>query len=88
MFDLYEDTAQSLSAPAAACFAISPDDNADLPQATKALYVGVGGDISLLSVGSDIVVTFVGVVSGSILPVRVRAVHVTGTTADALVGLA
>lgn len=86
--DAFKDTMQSLSAPAAVCFHIEPSDTASLPHATKALYIGVGGDVTLRPVGSEADVTFVGLVSGSILPVRVASIRATGTTAESLVGLA
>lgn len=86
--DNYQDTAKSVSAPAAVCFAIVPSDDMEIAQATKALYIGVGGTVTLRSVGSAADVTFVGLASGSLLPVRVCAVRNTGTTAAGLVGLA
>ncbi|MEE4290062.1 MAG: hypothetical protein V2J14_11880 [Erythrobacter sp.] len=85
--DAFENTANSLSAPAAECFALAADDSADLARATKAIYVGTGGDIRLRALHSDIDVTLTGVPSGSILPIRVRALRVSGTTASNIVGL-
>lgn len=74
--------------PASRCFAIAPDDNGDLPSATKAIYAGSGGDIVLRTVDSDNDVTFRNVPSGAILDLRVAAIRSTGTTASDLVGLA
>jgi len=74
-------------APAEFCFSITPDDQAELPRATKAIYVGQGGDITLRSMRGVTDVTFTNVASGSILDVRVRAIRATGTTATDLVGL-
>jgi hypothetical protein len=45
------------------------------------LYVGVGGDVRVLTVGGDDV-TFAGVPSGSFMPVWVIKVFATGTTAS------
>ncbi|KLE32167.1 hypothetical protein AAW01_07520 [Aurantiacibacter gangjinensis] len=87
MNDPFDQFAQSPLAPAEFCFAIIPADNADLPQATKALYVGEGGDVALIAVGNDAPVVFRNVASGSILDVRTRAVAATGTTAADIVGL-
>lgn len=87
-FDPFESSSDSLIAPAKSAFAITPDDTADLPGATKAVYVGTGGDITARPVDGDIDVLFRNVVVGTILPVRVRAVRVGGTTAADLVGLA
>ena len=86
--DRFKDVADSLTSPARDCFAISGDDNADLPQATKAIYVGEGGDIVLRAVGSQTDVTLTNVPSGAILPIRLRAMRVTGTSASNIIGLA
>ena len=50
MFDPFENAGDSLIAPAKTAFAITPDDNADLPSATKAVYVGGDGDLILRAV--------------------------------------
>lgn len=48
------------------------------------IYVGVGGNVRVLTAqGSD--VTFVGVLSGSVIPVQVLRVYATNTTASSLV---
>lgn len=86
--DRYEGTSDSLVAPARFIFSILPDDAADLLRATKAIYVGVAGDLTLKAVGSPDDVVFTNVAAGTILPVRVQAVRASGTTAGSLVGLA
>lgn len=86
--DPFKNTANTLSAPAAECFDITASDAQDLPRATKAIYVGVGGDIVLRAVDSDQDVVLQGVSNGAVLPIRVRAVRSSGTSASALVGLA
>ena len=86
--DAYKNTADSSIAPAEYCFAITPSDESDLGRATKAIYVGTGGDVALVSVRGESVVVFSNVASGSILDVRVRAVRAAGTTASGIVGLA
>jgi len=84
-FRAQSDTAM---APAERCFAIMPDDSADLAMATKAIYVGQAGDVVLRSVNGGADVTFRNVPAGATLDVRVRAVRATGTTAADIVGLA
>lgn len=88
IIDPYESTAKSAISPSEDCFAIVPDDDADLPRATKSLYVGTGGDIVLKPVDSDGDTLFANVPNGAILPVRVQAVRSSGTTASDIVGLA
>lgn len=63
--------------------------------ATRGLYVGSGGDISVEMAGdnlrgggmADATVVFVAVQSGTILPISVTRVNSTGTTASNLVAL-
>ena len=86
--DPFESAADSVTAPSEFCFPITPDDSLDLPQATKALYIGAGGDVTVLPVRNDAPVTFRSVAAGMVLDVRARAVLATGTTAANIVGLA
>lgn len=74
-------------APAEQCFAIVPSDSQDLPAPTKALYIGEGGDVALVSLRGTSEIVFRNLQSGSILDVRVKAVRASGTTASGLVGL-
>ena len=54
--------------------------------ACLALYVGNSGDVTLVtSMGTT--VTFVGVLAGSILPVRTNHVMATNTSATAILAL-
>ncbi|WP_169711944.1 spike base protein, RCAP_Rcc01079 family [Erythrobacter tepidarius] len=88
MADHFSTAIDSLIAPARLAFAIVPADTSDLPQYTKAIYVGTGGDIALRAVGSDEDVVLRNVASGSVLAIRVAALRQTGTTASDIVGLA
>ncbi|MEL6540848.1 MAG: hypothetical protein AAFP79_15880 [Pseudomonadota bacterium] len=86
--DPFENALESVVAPATDCFSITPDDSEELQTATKALFIGVGGDVVIRSVAGETDVTFRNLPDGSVLDVRVRAVRSTGTTAGNLVGLA
>lgn len=72
--------------PAEVAFAISPHATDELAEVTRAIYVGTGGDLALIDSAGN-AVTFRAVPAGSVLPVRARAVRITGTTAADLVGL-
>ncbi|MEE4154632.1 MAG: hypothetical protein V2I27_10780 [Erythrobacter sp.] len=85
--DPFTSTADSLNAPASRCFAITPDDVAELPYVPKALYVGSGGDIVVRPLEGEEDVIFSNTISGSILDIRVRAVRASGTSAEGIVGL-
>ena len=85
--DPYQGSVANPMSPAETCFAITPHDSDDLPRATKAIYVGQGGNLCVRPVRNDADVTFVNVPDGAILDLRLRAVRLTGTTASGLVGL-
>ena len=87
MSDPFSSHMSGLESPASDGFAILPDDVAVLPSVTRAIYVGSGGDL-VVTMKSGVVVTFTGLIAGTILPVRVAAVAASGTTATHLVGLA
>lgn len=86
--DPFLSTIDSPIAPAQNCFAVTPHDTAALPLVTKAIYIGLGGDLALLPVRGDTVVIFRNLPDGMILDVRARAILATGTTAVDIVGLA
>lgn len=67
-------------------FAITPDDSNDLAVDAGSIYVGVTGNIALVTVGGT-TLTFLAVQAGSILAVKARRVLATGTTATNLIGL-
>lgn len=88
IIDPFEATSDSLIAPARIAFDLNPNDATDLPAATKALYVGSGGDITLRTVAADSDVTLRNVPTGTVLAIRLKALRQTGTTAENLIGLA
>lgn len=75
-----------LSSPAEDGFAITPNDGADLPRVTRAIYVGGAGNIALVT-AKGTTLTFVGVAVGQVLSVRASRVNLTNTTATNLIGL-
>ncbi|MEM6382425.1 MAG: hypothetical protein AAF739_07115 [Pseudomonadota bacterium] len=86
MSDPYGGHTSGLESPASDAFVITPADGTPLPQTTRAVYVGSGGDIAVTTkAGTSVVLT--AVPSGTILPIRLSAVSATGTTASDMVGL-
>lgn len=74
---------------------VAPDDNVNIPEVSSqdgsgnngcVLYVGVGGDLRVMTVGGDEVVFF-NVPTGSFIPVQVLRVFSTDTTAQRIVAL-
>lgn len=60
--------------------------DSDLAHPVRSLYIGVTGDVKVTTVNGQ-AVTFVGVQGGFILPVSVKRVWLTGTTATNIIGL-
>lgn len=86
MIDMFKTHARSLTSPPEDAASITPGDaGSELSQVTRALYVGVAGDLALLMQGGATVILR-GVPSGSFLPLRVRQVLAAGTSADGIVG--
>ena len=72
--------------PADNADAVTANDSSDLTNVARALYVGTGGDLKVTTAGGD-TVTFNDVQGGSILPVRIKRVFSTGTTASNMVAI-
>lgn len=67
--------------------AVTPHDTNDLTDPAFALYVGAGGTVKVQPAGGD-PVTFVGVPTGTVLPIRgIRRVYSTGTSASSILAL-
>lgn len=68
-------------------FAVTPSDTVDLSAPCRALYVGTGGDVTVIQLDNSTAVTFKNVASGAILPIQVARVKATATTATDIVAL-
>jgi|JI102314A2RNA_FD_contig_41_454168_length_921_multi_2_in_0_out_0_2 hypothetical protein len=85
-------TAQDKAGPAGLNFsftrwvAVTPNDNADLAEMPRALYIGGAGDITMTCMGAAAPVKFDSVPLGILLvrPVRIMA---TGTAATEILAL-
>lgn len=76
------------SQPARNLRSVAPHASNNLPDgACRALWVGTGGDISIISASDDSAVTLANVPDGTLLPISAKAVRVSGTTADDIVAL-
>jgi len=83
--DLFSNRNSQSSADDAA--AITPSDSGELDIYTRAIYVGGTGDLRVQMVGTGNDVTFSAVPAGSFLPIRVKRVYDTNTTATFIIGL-
>jgi hypothetical protein len=65
---------------------ITPSDTVDLPKLTRAIYVGGAGDVAAVLSNGDMPGAFKAVPVGW-LPITVRRINATGTTATNLMAL-
>ena len=86
MADLYASTTPSLTSPAIDGAVVVPSDTVQLAQVSRAIYVGSTGDIAA-ELASGTQVTFTAVPAGMILPLRLRKIRSTGTSATNIVAL-
>lgn len=73
--------------PATSAFAITPSDSTNLTQTTRAIYIGSAGNLKVLMLEDSTPVTFTGLVEGTLLPICVKRVYETDTTASNIIGL-
>lgn len=72
--------------PARNAAVVTPDNSNDLAHVTRALFVGGSGNLNIDTADGDTVV-LTGVVAGQILPIAVKRVRATNTTATNIVAL-
>ena len=87
----FVNTTTGITAPGSRAFAVTPSNTGDFTSdagtfVTRALYVGVAGDITADVVGLGTNILFTAVTNG-IFPMQVTRVYATGTTATGIVGI-
>ena len=86
MTDIYQGQSPGLVGPYVGGFAITKSDSTVFAQPTRALYVGGTGDVAVTYLdGTTDILQAVPV--GTVIPVRVKQVLSTGTTATKVSGL-
>jgi hypothetical protein len=86
MSDPFKNRSPSLNGPATDLIPVTPSDSVDLPIVAVALYVEGKGAVRFVSQAGE--TRTVVLLDGAILPVGVRRVMATGTTATGIHGLA
>lgn len=82
MSDPFKNRSTSLSGPVRDIVPVTPDDGQDLADVAVALYVEIGGALTITTVqGTQ---RTVDVADWSVLPVGVRRVHASGTSATGI----
>jgi hypothetical protein len=66
--------------------AVTPDDSTDLTEVAKGVYVGGAGTLKV-DMGDGGTVTFSGLSAGVFLPIIVKRIYATGTTATNIIAL-
>lgn len=78
--------------PAGYAWSVTPADGSDLIKHTRAIYIGGDGNVACETFDPTTNklanVTFIGLVAGTVLPVRTKRILSTGTTATNLIALA
>ena len=64
---------------------VSPNNDTDLAQVTRAVFVGGGGNLSVNMADTGTSVTITGVPAGAFLPICVSRIRATSTTATNIV---
>jgi hypothetical protein len=85
--DQFASFSEGLTSPADNAVAVTPHNSTDLTYASRALYIGGAGNVSVEMVGGQSAVVFVGLPAGTILPIRVTRVNSTSTTATSIVAI-
>lgn len=82
--DRYAAMQDSLHSPASDGAAVTPSDTELLPVASKRLWIGGAGNVSLVTVRGT-ALTYTAVPAGTYLQVRAQQVKATGTSASNIV---
>ena len=85
MADDFKDYRRTLESPAENAPAVTPSNTVDLAKTTRALYIGVSGDVKVDTLGGD-TSTFTAHPVGYLI-CRVTRVYATGTTATNILAL-
>lgn len=67
--------------------AVTPHDTNELANVTRAIYIGGGSGALKVDLVDSGTVTFSGLVTGTVLPVRAKKVYSTGTSATNIIAL-
>jgi hypothetical protein len=85
--DPFKSHATALTSPARKGFSVTPNDSADLSVTCRALFVGSAGDVSVILADDSSSVVFKNVPAGTVMPISVKRVEATLTTATDILGL-
>lgn len=87
MTDIFQNVADSVSAPATRAVPVVPHDSNAIADIPKALFVGTGGAIVMRGVAGGADQVWKNVPSGAVVPFRAQYVRATGTSAADILAL-
>jgi hypothetical protein len=82
--DLQANYDKWLDYPAEEAESVTPDNDTDIIYVSRALYIGGSGNVRVQTKGGQDV-TFLGVLAGTLIPIRISRVYAAGTTATNIV---
>jgi hypothetical protein len=86
MVDLWAYFRSNIDSPAYNHFVVTPNNTIDFAISTRAIYVGRGGDMEIVT-HDNVAVVYANTIAGSTLPVRAKRINSSNTTAGQIVGL-
>lgn len=83
------DILADLVTPGKNLLAVTPSDSANITNYpnVRGLWVGGAGNVAILAADDSAAVTLVGVQAGTLIPIRVKRVNSTNTTATSIVAI-
>lgn len=84
--DIFASDRSRISSPVYNAAAVTPHDTNELSFLTRGIYVGVSGNVALVTASGD-AITLVGLAAGVIHPIRAKIIKITDTTATSIVAL-
>lgn len=85
--DTFNGYQPSLDGPGSNLAAVTPNDSSDLTIHSRALWVGGAGNIKVDMVGIGTAITLSGIPAGTLLPIRVKRVYSTDTSATNIISI-
>jgi hypothetical protein len=76
----------TLNSPGSHHAAITPSDTVNMTNHCRGIYVGVAGNIAILSVNDELE-TYIAASAGSVIPIQAKRVNLTDTTASSLIAM-
>lgn len=81
----FDDQNGGIESPAIGCFAVTAHDSNNFTTETRGLYVGGAGNIAIV-MRDGTTATLSSVPAGTFIPIRLKRINSTNTTATNMVG--